>query len=148
MRFRKLRIAWSVVWITAAMLVCTAWVQSYRKCTSFEILVTPAYRYYVHSLRGTLALDCWPREFLGVEVMPIYRESDLLRLVTHAGLKIERDSVGGIDSVRVSYWLLSPTAIVIAVIPWVTWRFSLRALLIATTLVAAVLGLAVYASGQ
>src|SRR6478672_5935347 len=106
MRFRKLRIAWSVTWITMAMLVCAAWVQSYRKCTSFEILVTPAYRYYLHSLRGTLALERSYREFLGAEVMPIYRESDLLRLVTHAGLKIEQYPAGEMYAVRVSYWLL------------------------------------------
>jgi hypothetical protein len=39
-----------------------------------------------------------------------------------------------------------PIAPWILVIPWLRWRFSLRNLLIATTLVAVVLGLAVYAT--
>jgi hypothetical protein len=54
-------------------------------------------------------------------------------------------------SLTAPYWffvLFSGTA---AVVPWiheVRWHFSLRTLLIATTLVAVVLGLAVYANRQ
>jgi hypothetical protein len=146
MRFRKLRIAWSVAWGVVAVLVCAAWVQSYLKYTSVEVLVTPAFRYSLHSVHGTLALDRWYRTFSASEFMPRYQESDMLRLATNAGLKIERSPAGGIDAARVSYWLLNLTVIVIAAIPWLPWssRFSLRTLLLATTLVAIGLGFVVY----
>ena len=45
------------------------------------------------------------------------------------------------------HWFLAVAAITLAGVPWLRWsaRFSLRTLLIATTLVAAVLGMAVVA---
>ena len=39
------------------------------------------------------------------------------------------------------YWLPTVTFVMLAAVPWLRWRFSLRTLLIATTLVAVVLGL-------
>jgi hypothetical protein len=44
---------------------------------------------------------------------------------------------------RLPYWILIVTTVAVATIPWIKWRFSLRTLLIATTLVAVVLWLAV-----
>ncbi len=44
------------------------------------------------------------------------------------------------------HWFLLVTCGVASVIPWISYRFSLRTLLIATTLVAIVLGLAVWAA--
>jgi hypothetical protein len=41
------------------------------------------------------------------------------------------------------HWLFAVLSVVFAAIPWLPWRFSLRTLLIATRLVAAVLGLIV-----
>jgi hypothetical protein len=42
-------------------------------------------------------------------------------------------------------WVLGGLCVAVAGLPWLRWRFSLRTLLIVTTLVAVVLGLAVYA---
>ena len=50
---------------------------------------------------------------------------------------------------RQPFWLVSVAVATLGVAPWIgclRWRFSLRTLLIATTLVAVVLGLAVYAA--
>jgi hypothetical protein len=44
------------------------------------------------------------------------------------------------------HWFAMLTALAIAATPWLRWRFSLRTLLIATTLVAVVLGLIVWLS--
>jgi hypothetical protein len=44
-------------------------------------------------------------------------------------------------SIQLPYWFVVLTFGSIAVVPWILWRFSLRTLLIATTLIAAVLGL-------
>jgi hypothetical protein len=43
-------------------------------------------------------------------------------------------------------WSLCVLSIACGALPWLRWRFRLRTLLIATTLMAVVLGLAVYAS--
>ena len=42
-------------------------------------------------------------------------------------------------------WCPVLASMILAVIPWLRWRFSLRTLLIATTLVAVVLGIIVWA---
>jgi hypothetical protein len=48
--------------------------------------------------------------------------------------------------VAVPVWALIPPMAAIAALPWIRWRFSVRTLLIATTLVAVVLGIVVAAS--
>jgi hypothetical protein len=45
----------------------------------------------------------------------------------------------------IPFWFLAPLSGAGAVLPWIRWRFSLRILLIATTLIAVVLGPIVYA---
>lgn len=49
--------------------------------------------------------------------------------------------------VKVPIWFLFMLVASSGALPWLRWRFSLRTLLIATTLVAVVLGLVVYAVG-
>ena len=51
-------------------------------------------------------------------------------------------------TIRLPHWFLVLTCIVITAIPWLRWHFSLRTLLIATTLVAVVVGAIVYATRQ
>jgi hypothetical protein len=51
--------------------------------------------------------------------------------------------------VAAPYWFPVATVAMIAVLPWMRelkWQFSLRTLLIATTLIAVVMGLAVWAT--
>ena len=51
----------------------------------------------------------------------------------------------------IRYWSPVVLSATLATVPWIrhlSWRFSLRTLLIAMTLVAVVLGLAVYAANQ
>jgi hypothetical protein len=50
------------------------------------------------------------------------------------------------DELIVPYWLPVALTAALASAPWVRWRFSLRTLLIATSLLALLLGLVVYAS--
>jgi hypothetical protein len=144
MRYRKLRIAWSVVWGIACVLLIVLWVRNYEVSISKEILVTPDYRFYLVSVQGTLAIERWYREFVGSELTPIFLKADLTRLATNGGIYVRRSSTGTIDSVSISFWLLFLGDTVIASVPWIRWRFSLRTLLIATTLVAVVLGLIVW----
>jgi hypothetical protein len=143
--FKALRIGWTVGWGLLAVLLIVLWVRSYWGRTTREILVTPSHRYYIHSLGGTVAFNSEQRIFISVEVQLIYQESDFLHLTTNAGIRILRDdSNGTVYAVLISYWLLEATALCIAAAPWLRWRFSLRTLLIATTLVALGLGLICY----
>ncbi len=48
-------------------------------------------------------------------------------------------------AVRVPCWFAVLMSATLTAVPWIRWRFSLRTLLVATTLVAVVLGLAVWA---
>jgi hypothetical protein len=143
--FKSLRITWSVTWGILAVLLCVLWVRSYFGRTTYQILVTPNYRCYLHSLSGTLAFERAFRPFLGVEVFPIYEESDFLYLKTNAGIKVHRNDIGdGIHAVSASYWLLVIASLAAAAAPWAPWRFSLRTLFIAITLLGMLLGLIVW----
>jgi hypothetical protein len=109
-----------------------------------ELLATSTDRYYLHSLKGTVVLEKSPRYFIGAELQMMYEESDFDHLVTNTGIRVLRGSRGGVYALSVSYWLLELVSILAAIAPWVRWRFSLRTLLIATTLVAVVLGAIVW----
>ncbi len=50
-----------------------------------------------------------------------------------------------ISNISLPHWLLALASIAFATLPWLRWRFSLRTLLIATALVAVVLGILVTA---
>jgi hypothetical protein len=69
---------------------------------------------------------------------------DEVKMPEHLGFEIYPSKAG--LSVFISYWLLVLLAAVGAVGPWVPWHFSLRTLLIATTLIAILLGLIAYAA--
>jgi hypothetical protein len=140
MKYRKLRIAWSVGWGVLAAVICLLWISSYVARTSFQVLVTPTDRYYVHSLAGSLAIQREPRAFVSVEILPIHEDADYLHLKTNTGVLVLSDA-GEIFAVSFSYWLLQIAALLGAVVPWMPRRFSLRTLLIATTLLAVILGL-------
>ena len=142
---RYLRIAFSAVCVVACVLLLVFWVRSYWGRKTVEFLVTSADRYYLHSLKGTVVLEKSPRYFIGFELQRMYEESDFDHLATNTGIRIWRDSRGGVYALSVSYWLLELVTILAAVAPWVRWRFGLRTLLIATTLIAEVLGAIGYA---
>jgi hypothetical protein len=67
------------------------------------------------------------------------------RGATHPGFEFTR-SDNGINELKLPHWFPVLVAPTLAVVPWLRWRYSLRTLLIATTVVAVVLGLAVYAA--
>ena len=148
MRFRNLRIAFSTTCLLACLLLIALWVRSYWKRTSVEILVTPANRYYLHSTSGTVVIEREARVFDGIEFLPVYGRSDYSPLATNAGLKIISDSNGDVHATSISYWLLLTTNLVLSAAPWIKWstRFSIRTMIIATTLVALGLGVIVWAA--
>ena len=155
MRFRKLRIAWSVAWGVVAVLLIALWVRSYwqvewvighvpGKCFPWvenkpgtcEIGSMPATRQYLW-IRHSQPVNQWWSSVIERTGKPPYPS----RAFGTFGFEVLNQS----SRLRLPHWFLILLFVAHAAFPWIRWRFSLRTLLIATTLVAVVLGLIVYA---
>src|SRR5262245_57772750 len=131
MKHRKLRIAWSVAWGLLAVLLCVLWVRSYW---AWDWLSAPGVSFATYA--GSLYIELGDREPWGITT------TDLLSntiLVVH-----EETTLGFLvrpSSLYLGMWFLVLMTTSAAALPWMRWskRFSLRTLLIATTLVAVVL---------
>jgi hypothetical protein len=151
MKHRKLRIAWSLAWATAALLLVALWVRSYRMTDTNMWRIGDFYwhrdssadMYVMRSFVGRLYFTyAWPAigsiGRLAVEV-PIPKRAD-----SGFGAFHNTGSLG----VWMPHWLLATVAAIFSAAPWLAHarRFSLRTLLIATTLVAVGLGMIVWLS--
>ena len=153
MRFRKLRIAFSTTCLIACVLLIALWVRSYWWLNLIKGPLTPSKTLVLTSSNGFFAVgtlsstayiwkvDRWSQEDLLLQMkaagIPANAKSWVYQLTYFRLLN------GGLES---SY--LYPTSVMgiaTAALGWpIAWRFSLRTLLIATTLVAVVLGLIVW----
>jgi hypothetical protein len=144
MRYRKVRIAWSVACVVACVLLIALWVRS--NWWLDEIWITlPSNR----ALGFISAANCgsigiqqrgsdksvYTGGYSRAELQKEQKSSRIFR-----GFSIARNTDPA-SFINMPYWFL---VLVFAALPWLRWRFSLRTLLIATTLIAAGLGLAVY----
>jgi hypothetical protein len=143
MRFRKLRIAWSAFWGLACVLLIVLWVRSYWWADMYHLSSTRV-QLGVLSVRGCLAFNSGSTNF-----NPGYQSVTAGALVLES---IEEPILWFHYRPRplppilyVPIWPLPMILMVIAVASWFRNRFTIRTLLIATTLVAVVLGLIVYA---
>jgi hypothetical protein len=155
-RFRKLRIAWSSAFGIVCVLLIVLWVRSYTWADSLRIprSVKRAEYYFINSSDGlvymNLKLYGSSEPGFGVVSDAIVDEAlfadDATPLHDCHWFRIVR--IGGQTVVYVSDLSLVLFSAVLAAAPWVRWskRFSLRTLLIATTLVAVGLGLIVWLS--
>ena len=161
LKYRKLRIAWSVAWSIVAVLLIALWVRSYSKWDQLSGEAIDNTWILARSLHGEIAL-CGGYD----AVSPLVP----LDWSTHSNLQVrdqfvtaDNGSIGtslegrgtlgfcliaGNSSLNVFFphWFPPVLVLAIAAIPWLRWRFSLRTLLIATTLVALVLGIIVWLS--
>jgi hypothetical protein len=163
MRYRKLRIAWSVVWGVASVLLIALWVRSYWRMDTLELPSPfPSCGAKIESFDGRVrlliidddkstwkwAIDSCERDlalrWLEAQIKvgeAQYREISNLRYahyINFQGLQRPR-----LLRIHCPYWLWVSFGAFLSFVPWLRWRFSLRTLLIATTLVAVVLGLIV-----
>ena len=163
MKFRKLRIAWSVFWGLAGVLLLVLWVRSYAQhdsynwsrthTTSDDLLMFGAgriallhncdrpendgFNHYSQVFKGSGDMRSWFRSSMpicGPDQMPIHYPAGFGMSRT-----LPQDFV-----VTLPFWFAVLLFAGFAVAPWLPWRFSLRTLLIATTLVAVMLGLIVW----
>jgi hypothetical protein len=172
MRFRKLRIAWSVGCGIACVLLIVLWVRSYWRveqisgtfgATVDQVTGKPGDKY---GIGFGVFYGCVGAEFLNrsdrtstLPHRPIRftsrstgdRTIPILRKAHPPILGFQWRFVPGGSTVYIPFWFLTSIVAIVAAIsaaPWLRWRFSLRSLLIATTLVAVALGLAVWAAGK
>jgi hypothetical protein len=151
MTLRKLRIAWSVAWGLVVVLLLVLWVRSYWDKDTL-ILSRPGSTIFLSSVRGQIA--CSHTTFSDMpDVATDYRWE-----VTARPKPDDVDAVQRGFSFHPGTWdnefeLTFPqwcTVLITAIAAAITWlpsplkRFTLRTLLIGTTLVAIVLGLIVW----
>jgi len=133
MRFRKLRIALSATCLTACVLLIVLWVRSY-----FWADAVP--RLHIASAQGAL----YVRQ--SFQLQP-GAKNETFRLGTITmpldGQMIVRVGPPGLV---VPFWIITLLTLGLGTVPWLRWRFSLRTLLMFTTLLAAMLGLIVFAT--
>jgi hypothetical protein len=142
---RKLRIAWSVACVIACVLLIALWVRSYWRCD----IVSRMKSGQVTNICSNRGVSYF---FDGTRGSPI--------IIADSGWRME--SVHATNLPGGARWTWTPTlraaqlpdwcAVLVfatfAIIPWIRWpsRFSLRTLLIATTLIAVVLGIIAWMS--
>jgi len=147
MRFRKLRIAWSVGCGIVCVLLIVLWVRSYwwsEGCRIARGSVGSMYGYFAIGVNDIFV----PPPFYSEPI----REDDMKQIerIIQENTTLGFGYVGGPQASNVVFpdWIAVLLFSAIAAVPWLRYfprRFSLRTLLIATTLVAVVLGLIVWA---
>jgi hypothetical protein len=152
MKYRKLRIAWSVAWGVVAVLLAVLCVRSYWWLDSVW-RYTPTGGMRLDSLCGKIIFKV---ASVSGQVATVVVDTKSTKHMIPAGgdayfgikfylgFLLRREANG--FALFIPYWFLTLLAIAFAPLSWLRWRFGLRTLLIATTLVAVVLGLVVYAS--
>src|SRR3954465_3155106 len=130
MRFRKLRIAWSLGCGVACVLLIVLWVRSFLRLDCVHLMKR---QLFVLS-RGNF---CHVKEFHFVLNLPLSsygsHRSTILWIETYDSryVEIERQ----INTAAIPMWSMATASALLAFAPWLPKRFSLRTLLIATTLV-------------
>jgi hypothetical protein len=159
MKFRKLRIVWSVVWGLAAVLMIMLWMRSCWWQDSLHVNYagrdTPDYSgtksVNLISAQGRIAVTTLPMRWaprivtnhskISATFQTFDYMDDFGNTPSATWFRVMRWSKPNHTSVELSNWFLVLSLIALAVAPWLPTRFSLRTLLITTTLVAVVLAL-------
>jgi hypothetical protein len=147
MKYRKLRIAFSAVCGVLCLVLIALWVRSYRSGDRVAFPAPATQGVVIESANGRvlaaiIGTDS-PVTVKGV-IVSRYQRPDYQLGGSDTGLELlsEYSEYG----VIVPHWFLIILCAVVATLPWIRWRFSVRTLLIAITLVAILLGPIVYAA--
>jgi hypothetical protein len=148
MKYRKLRIAWSVFFGILCLLLIALWVRSYWWVDN---ITCPTQRLVVlRSMIGTMSVNAYPQWLSkpGPSAREWERTSTKVTLLPRHPTPIEQWAFHHDQNnlfITWPYWFVVVLIAVLTGVPWIRWpkQFSLRTLLIAATVIAAVLGLAV-----
>jgi len=153
MKFRALRIAWSVLIGLMAIVLIALWVRSYSKHEAFGGPISPKSSIEFASVDGRVYVTIfrqpqsvwWTKTYqigkFGVKGLVAHRRS-------LAGFKFYNEVVNAtvvFRGVAVPYWAQVLGCGVIGLLSWRDWRFSIRALFIGMTVVAVGFGLLIWA---
>jgi hypothetical protein len=162
MRFWKLRIAWSVVWGVVTMLLIGLWTPSYSHQIHFLGWTSSARSVSVLSYNGWMQFDTnwhdtsdwvvkaqlpnWEATIRHIEPDPLFGITPNLAPHPRWSSYHSSERLSSYSQVTVPGWFPVLVAISLTGLPWITLsrRFSLRTLLIATAVVAVVLGLIIW----
>ena len=146
MRFRKLRIAWSVGWGIMAVLLLALWVRGYWWLNQAQYKISNTESFVVLSAGGTVSAARMQSRF---PIVSSFYSAAITseEIESYQRVRWQFTISRSLKEIRVPTWFAAVVCGVLAALPWLPIkRFSLRTLLIATTLVAVVLGLAVWAA--
>jgi hypothetical protein len=151
MRFRKLRIAWSVAWGVVCLLMIALWVRSYWWADNAWVC-----------FNGNEGFSCWSV----IGELRFGRPHDSPHPLRFKSMPT-KDRIDGewyppsilgfrwaVVMNRTRWWPTIPDWFpvllftILAAIPLIRWRFSVRALLIATTLAGVAFGLTIYGARE
>ena len=150
MKYRKLRIAWSVAWGIACLLLVVLWVRSYSYRSNFQA-VALNHTFQCSLLAGTIHLCIgtpfpdWATGFWEKHHSDPYFDNWDHPNSPAFNFSVNQYGAGSV-AVEFPYWFPPLITMILATAPWLRWRFSLRTLLIAMTLVAVGLGAIVWAA--
>jgi hypothetical protein len=140
MKLRKLRIAWSVAWGVLAVLLIALWVRSYWWVDSIDIHISESTHECLGDLPGVIELQRVPPQWIAENILDSIPVSTAFRNFENARPPFPIRARGffslGYDGVAFPFWFLLLVTTAVGTAPWIRWRFTLRTLLIATTLVA------------
>jgi hypothetical protein len=148
MKYRKLRIAWSVGWGVLAVLLCVLWVRSYYRRESLNRVNNSNVQTVISSSFGSLMFNRFDLNLLESFLPPkahgwLYRKYELRTGYAEPPFSFIWNASEW--RIAVPHWFVLCILAALATSPWIRWRFSLRTLLIATTLVAVLLGAMMWA---
>jgi hypothetical protein len=150
---RFLRIAVTALSLTACVLMIALWVRSYWVQDIVTVRPAATRTLTLDSFMGRMELTTEPRVLRRFAIVTHW-EYDEVPPSTDYTFGFRRKYVVNDDgalgwlrghryTVAFPHWLFITTMATLVAIPWLRWRFSLRALLIATALIAVALGLIV-----
>jgi hypothetical protein len=151
MKYRKLRVAWSVAWNVVAVLFVALWVLSYSETDSLQGLLPTGKQYTVLSTRGRIFAAIFKQRdrtpslgFMrsGPETYEVQIAADNKEFPYGFGKRFRPDL--SLRQIIFPHWFVIICCATFSALPWFRWRFRPRTLLIATTFVAVVLGLIVW----
>lgn len=153
MRFRKLRIAFSVTCGSVCVLLIMLWVRSYRHIDLFTAALSGSTTLRFYSGPAGIGVQ-WKNLSAAFGIgyhsitIPLDSVVDFRIAIPHGISRLFQFRINS-EHIGVSFLYAVLFVGSLAVLPWIrafSWQFSLRTLLIATTLVAVALGFAVWAA--
>jgi hypothetical protein len=141
MRFRKWRVAWSVAWAIVTLVAVALWVRSYWKNAATHAYVGPSQ--YVRIASGVGQLGLYVSQPRTYSIHDINSQPGAYPLNRYRWLLLHAN---GAWVVIFPWSFVVYVFIGLSAIVWLPVRFGLRMMLLATTLVAAVLGMEIYAA--